>query len=232
MSQPIPMVYWEPFVPTYPLGTGDLHLWKIDCGPGGSSLDTQWVVLSDRERERAGRLRLARHRERYVRAHAGLRRILSFYVKDQPHLIVFKYGSSGKPSLMGSENLVELNMTTSDDLALVAISRYRPVGIDCEKIRPRAELISMARRMFSTQEAEVIATAGDEDRADLFYRAWTAMEASVKADGRGLFRRRLQPETGTLEIAHFVPSEGFVAAVACAALPPPRAWQAFSLTES
>lgn len=226
------ILIWQPIADIPALGAEDLHLWRIDCGPGGASLDAQWGVLSDRERERAERLRLARHRERYVRAHGGLRRILAHYMRNAAQLIVFAYGPAGKPSLMASENQVEFNMTTSDDLALVAISAHSPVGIDCEQIRPRTELRSLARRMFTAEAAERIATAGDDDRLDLFYRAWTAMEAGVKADGRGLFRRRLPPEAGTLEIAHFVPSEGFVAAVASAHLPPPGLWRAYSLGPS
>jgi len=122
-------------------------------------------------------------------------------------------------------------MTTSDDLALVAISPQRPVGIDCEQIRPRRELTSLARRMFSAEEAERIAAAGSEERLDLFYRAWTAMEARVKADGRGLFRREDPPETGVPEVVHFIPADGFIAAVACAGLPSPGDWRALSLAK-
>ncbi len=122
-------------------------------------------------------------------------------------------------------------MTTSDDMALVAVSSGRPVGIDCERIRPRADLLAIARRMFPQAEAERIASAPEERRLELFYRSWTALEADVKADGRGLSRRQNTTSVAALGVAHCLPAPGFMAAVARACLPPVHRWQTLQLAE-
>ncbi len=122
-------------------------------------------------------------------------------------------------------------MTTSDDMTLVAVSSGYPVGIDCERIRPRADLLPIARRMFPQAEAERIVSAPEERRLELFYRSWTALEADVKADGRGLSRRRSASSVAALDIAHCVPETGFIAAVARASLPPVHRWRTLQLPQ-
>jgi 4'-phosphopantetheinyl transferase len=231
LSDPLEVLHWRSVAVSPGLGAGDLHLWKLDCGPLGPSLQTQWHLLSEGERSRAQRLRQEHHRERYVRAHAGLRTILSFYTNNDPHLHVFDYGSAGKPILVNQQSGLEFNMTTSDDMALVAVSSGCPVGIDCERVRPRADLLPIARRMFRQAEAERIASAPEERRLELFYRSWTALEADVKADGRGLSRRRNTTSVAALGVAHCLPAPGFIAAVARASLPGVHRWQTLQLAE-
>jgi 4'-phosphopantetheinyl transferase len=229
LSDPLEVLHWRSVAASPGLGAGDLHLWKLECGPRGPSLQTQWHLLSEGERSRARRLRQAHHRERYVRAHAGLRKVLSLYTNNAPHLHVFEYVSAGKPILANQQSGLEFNMTTSDDMALVAVSFECPVGIDCERIRPRADLLPIARRMFTQAEAEQIASAPEERRLEIFYRSWTALEADVKADGRGLSRRRNPTSVAASGIAHCFPAAGFIAAVARACLPPVHLWQTLQL---
>jgi len=220
---------WEPVAAPPDLGADDLHLWRIDCGPQGAPSERQWEVLSERERARAGRLRLDLHRERYVRTHAGLREILSRYLNLASQSIDYKYGQSGKPALANPGHRLELNLTTSQDLALVALSLGEPVGIDCEQIRARRDPEALVRRMLGDEEAERLAQTPRERRLAAFHMAWTTLEAEVKADGRGLARRREPPAMGRLEVAHFVPQSGFIAAVARASLPPRSRWRALRL---
>ena len=72
--------------------------------------------------------------------------------------------------------------------------------------------------------------ASPEDaRLAAFYRAWTALEADAKCDGRGLFRPRaadaLHPH-----IRHCTPETGYIAALASPRLPQPSDWRAFDWT--
>jgi 4'-phosphopantetheinyl transferase len=192
-------------------------------------LEGLWPLLSARERARAQRLHSARHQGRYVRAHAGLRRILASCINIAPQDIVFKYGDAGKPALADEADRIEVNLTTSDDLALAAICRDLQVGIDCEQLRPRRDLGAIARRMFAPETAERVAKASADEQLTVFTLAWTALEARVKADGRGLFRRRDVPPMPPLQVAHCIPQEGFIAALARADLPPVPEWRTFLL---
>jgi len=175
------------------------------------------------------KLRFAHHRARYVRAQAGLRMILSGYLGVAPEAIGFRYGEAGKPFLEDTASGLEFNLTNSGDLALVALSLGMPVGVDCEQIRDRGDMVAIAERMFSPEQAARIAAATPEDRLWKFHIAWTALEAEVKADGRGLLGRHRPTVQGTLRIEHCVPEPGFIAAVACERLPPVGEWVTMTL---
>ena len=222
------------------LGPADLHLWLIPGGPGddhdGGEVDDSpverarlsalWPLLSPPERERATRLRLARHRHAYLRAHAGLRLILARYLGQAPERIHFTPGPQGKPSVVGG---VEFNLTTSGDLALVAVRRDQAVGIDCERINSHRDMIAIAQRLFAAREIEQLQACDLEERPQLFTRFWTGLEARVKYTGRGLFH---PPLTRTVEpdIQHFIPQPGYFAAIASPDLPPLGAWRTHRLS--
>jgi 4'-phosphopantetheinyl transferase len=207
---------------------GDLHLWKIaTAGQGAPPADDLWCLLSDPEQERAARLRLTLHRERYLRAQGGLRKILASYLDRQPERLVFLRGSAGKPYL--EDTPLHFNLTTSGDVALLGVSLQEPVGVDCEHMRPRTELEGVARRMFPPAVAELVIAAPYPERLGHFYLAWTALEADVKSDGRGLFGPKSEPAGDAPQIHHCIPEPGFVAAVARAQLPSVQQWRALML---
>jgi len=223
--------HWHQVTVSPVLVPGALHLWRIRTGDDGAALSRQRPLLSPREVERANRLRIRRHQARYVRAHAGLRAILTNYIDIEPQRIVFIYATAGKPLLDGASSNLHFNLTTSGDLAMVAISRGEPVGLDCEWVRERKDMGAIAKRMFSAEEASPIATAAlEEERLMQFHLAWTSLEAGVKADGRGLGRHKEPAAQGTLDIRHCVPEHGYMAAVARRDLPPVRNWVTLELT--
>jgi 4'-phosphopantetheinyl transferase len=74
----------------------------------------------------------------------------------------------------------------SDELALIAVSHEREVGIDVERIRPLPSLDDIVAQDFAPEERRAFARAAPVDRLALFYRFWTLKEAYLKADGIGL----------------------------------------------
>lgn len=172
------------------------------------------------------------YRARYVRAQAGLRRVLSLYLDAPPRSIRFDHGLAGKPALPPEHPPISFNLTTAGDLALVGISFGRgpgaELGVDCERIRPRRDLAAIAERMFEAEVARALRAARESERLARFYLAWTALEADAKADGRGLFRSR-EPGARPPTVAHCIPEAGYVAAVARQALPLVAHWCAYDL---
>ncbi|WP_243725278.1 4'-phosphopantetheinyl transferase family protein [Candidatus Thiosymbion oneisti] len=225
-----PVDYWHSAAHPPGLSPGGLHLWKICTGCEGAPLAQLWPLLSQRESERVAKLRFDRHRARYVRAQAGLRMILSGYLGVEPEAIGFQYGKAGKPLLEDTASGLEFNLTNSGDLALVALSVGAPVGVDCEQIRDRGDMVAIAERMFTPEQAARIAAATPEDRLQQFHIAWTALEAQVKADGRGLLDRHQPAAQDALQIEHCVPEPGFIAAVARGRLPPVGEWVTMTLS--
>lgn len=208
------------------LEPGALHLWRIDTGDGGADLDTGWTRLSDAQRARVESRRHRSHRARYIRALAGLNRILAAYLDRPPRQIQIQRGPTGKPYLDGADNWLSFSFSHSGDLALVGLSTGpdAALGVDCEWIRPRENLLTIARRLFEPATVAALETAPESERLERFHVTWTALEADVKCDGRGLFRQR-PPGTAAPEIAHVIPAPGYIAAVARARLPPLVEWR-------
>jgi 4'-phosphopantetheinyl transferase len=222
------VIYWRSARGSLDLDVGDLHLWRIRTDDRGLDLDEGLSLLGERQQARAGRMRHAAYRERYVRSHAGLRLILSRYLDLAPRAIAFEHGPAGKPFVTASA--LSFNLTTTGDLALVGLCTgpASELGVDCEWIRPRVDHQGVAERMFEPDALGRLAAVPETERLDSFYRAWTALEADAKSDGRGLFRPRA---TGAPRpaIAHCLPETGYIAAVARVRLPPIEQWLTFDL---
>jgi 4'-phosphopantetheinyl transferase len=217
-----------------PLHVNGLHLWRIQARAGGADLAKFWSLLSLAERDRAGHLVTELLRGRYVRTHGCLRLILCKYLNTSPQHIVFARSIHGKPSVVQTSldptRRIQFSLADSDDLALVAVGRGDPLGVDCERIRPRRELLGIARRMFSVPVADALERAPEAQRLEGFYAAWTVLEAQVKADGRGLFRSA-EPAAAPLATTQFRPRPGYLAAVARGQLLDPALWQCYEWSD-
>lgn len=164
------------------LGESAMHVWAVGLAAEPSSLHT---LLSPDEVTAAGRFRFVEDRRRYVVARGSLRRILAVYADAPPARLQFRYGDRGKPHLEGHHPL-EFNLTHAGDLALVAVTRIGPVGVDVERLRPIEDLLGLARRNFSAGEYATLANLPEAERLDSFLRCWTRKESYVKAVGDGL----------------------------------------------
>ena len=217
------LIQWQSTDSAPALAPDGLHLWHIRTDADGDNVAACLDLLGERQRNRAHGMHHAGYRERYIRAQFGLRRILGLYLGIPPGAIDFAHGPAGKPMLERNPAGLAFNLTTTADLALVAISAGAEVGIDCERLRPRRDLDAIARRMFSSEQARLLLETPAAERLACFYRAWTALEADAKADGRGLFRPRA-PGASPPQVMHCIPAPGHIAAVARAALPPAERW--------
>lgn len=222
------LIQWQSTNSAPALAPGGLHLWHIRTDSGGDRVATCLDDLGEHQRSRANGMHHAGYRERYIRAQSGLRRILGLYLGVPPRTIDFAHGPAGKPMLERNPTGLAFNLTTTADLALVAISAAQEVGIDCERLRPRRDLDAIARRMFSREQTQLLLETPEAGRLECFYRAWTALEADAKADGRGLFRPRA-PGAHPPQVMHCIPAPGHIAAVARAALPPVGLWVTLEL---
>lgn len=87
---------------------------------------------------------------------------------------------SGRPRLSGCE--ADFSISHANGLALCAVSATRRVGVDVER-RAALDLPSLRAAFGPGEWAEIQAAA---DPALALLRLWTAKEAALKADGRGL----------------------------------------------
>jgi 4'-phosphopantetheinyl transferase len=114
--------------------------------------------------------------------------ILATYSLIPPRALRFCVNQYGKPALEGTlpHSPLTFNLSHSDDLAVVAISRMAPLGVDIEFMRIMPDLEAIATRFFSPREQTTLLRLPQRDRLRAFYRCWTGKEAFIKALGMGL----------------------------------------------
>lgn len=177
---------------------GEVHIWRIPL-----DVSAPRAALGLQERERADALLFSRDRRRFVAAHAAVRTILARYLPaghpERRHGpedgLEWRRGPEGKPEVPG----LEFNLSHSGGLALLAVSGWRPVGVDVERVRPGLPAAALAARFFRPEEAALVASAPPALRAQAYLRLWTRKEACVKAAGGLLAQALSLPVTGRLD---------------------------------
>lgn len=117
---------------------------------------------------------------------------------DQP--LTLAIGDGGKPYLPQAH--LEFNWSHSGSLALLAVTRLAPLGIDLEILRTCRRRQAIARRFFSPESQSFLALASPEQADQRFLYLWTRYEAEMKAHGHGIFTKTNRatssyPEAGT-----------------------------------
>jgi 4'-phosphopantetheinyl transferase len=156
-----------------------VHVWHASLSAPVAS-----ALLSDDERERAGRFRFDRDRQRFIACRSALRQILAGRLGNTADQIVFAYGPRGKPYVAGSK--IRFNLSHSGDDALIAIATGRDVGIDVERPDGQLSPDELAAQFLTAVERAWVESAPHEKRLIAFLACWTRKEAWAKAIGTGL----------------------------------------------
>ena len=123
-------------------------------------------------------------REITAASHAFLGRLLMAYANvDAPPAIART--ERGKPHAPSLAHL-DFNLTHARGEVLIAVAREQPVGIDLERVDREIEIDDIARRYFSSAEADAIEALAPERKLVAFLRLWTCKEAVLKALGEGI----------------------------------------------
>lgn len=146
-------------------------------------------VLSGDELARADRFKFDEPRRRFVVCRAALRQLLGGCLGVEATKIQFTYGPHGKPQLATPTEVhgtVQFSVSHSAELALIAISCGRSVGVDLERHDAKVRIHKLAERFFSAREFAELESLPMELQLAGFYRGWTSKEAYLKATGFGL----------------------------------------------
>jgi 4'-phosphopantetheinyl transferase len=167
-----------------------VHVWCAALDPPPESVRQCAELLSSDELARAARLRFMEHRRRFVVAHGVLRQILARYAEGDPLRLRFRYEPRGKPRLVGSDgdHRISFAISHSAEVALVAVTQARELGVDVERL-PSIDLAhGIAERYLCPAEQETLGATPDDAKAKLFLTYWTRKEALLKTTGDGLSR--------------------------------------------
>jgi 4'-phosphopantetheinyl transferase len=179
---------WQLPPPALMLSYDRVDVWRVPLEMPERERDLLEACLSVEERARASRFRHSVDRSSFVAAHGALRAILGRCLGVGPSCLRFSYGRFGKPAVDGplGANLVEFNLSHSGDLALVAATFGRRLGIDLERIDASRSGQEIAERFFSSREIAALRALPRERQTDAFFACWTRKEAYLKARGDGL----------------------------------------------
>jgi 4'-phosphopantetheinyl transferase len=166
----------------------EVHVWAWALEPATVDLAAHIEILDQQERDRMQRFHFAPDRARYAIAHANLRRILGAYVHQPAAGLRFHASRFGKPELQhrGSSSSFHFSLSHSRSIALLAVAKGEPVGVDVEEVRPIEP--EVAESHFSASERSQLNQLQGDAWLLGFYRCWTRKEAILKAEGVGLSR--------------------------------------------
>ena len=152
------------------------------------ALGTAAALLSDEERERAGRFAFDRDRRRFIFGRARLRQLLAARLGVRPESVALTYGAHGKPALAPrfSGSGLRFNVSHRGDLAVFAFASGCEVGIDVEAIHVLRGADEIAACCFSRRENKAYQALDPRLRPLGFFNCWTRKEAYLKALGEGL----------------------------------------------
>jgi 4'-phosphopantetheinyl transferase len=198
---------WESPPLTLKLQPGEVHIWRGSLAQPCVKTKELLPLLSEEEKDRAGRFRFSEDAERYIRAHGMMRDTFFRYRGLGAPPLRFCAGPHGKPCLSPASSgpALRFNLSHSDSLALIAITLDCDIGVDVEPHSRSADWEALASRYFSTQELEYLFNLPVGKRELAFLRLWTQKEAYVKGRGDGLSRSLhsfsfLTTEDGTLRV--------------------------------
>ena len=175
----------------FQVGEDELHLWRVGLLNHAEELVGLASLLSADELQRSNRFAMADLKRRYVVTRAALRQIVGRYLDLGAKEIRFEYGRHGKPSLAMSPMSatrpdLRFSVSHSGELALIALTLGREVGVDLEQLDREIRFESIARRFFTGAEVKALQGLPPEKRRSGFFLCWTRKEAVLKARGEGL----------------------------------------------
>jgi 4'-phosphopantetheinyl transferase len=178
---------WIAPPPRLSLSGAAVHVWRAALNLREAQLAALETFLNAEEEARAARLRFDEKRRAFVAARGALRDILGRYLGLSPKEVRFSYTPQGKPELAPTQAKgLQFNLAHSGQLALVALTYARPVGVDVEQLHPLDDMDRLVERYFAPGEQTVFGRLRLEQKLPAFFAGWTRKEAYLKAHGAGL----------------------------------------------
>jgi 4'-phosphopantetheinyl transferase len=181
----------------------DVHVWYVfsDDVRDPQLLDRFAAIMTPEEHARRDRFVFAKDRHQFLVTRGVLRMLLARYLDADPARCAFHTDEYGRPSLCAPppEGL-DFNLSHTNGLLAIAVARVPEVGIDVEDVARPEVSMDLARRFFSTSEADALDALPPAARPSRFFDYWTLKEAYIKARGLGLslpldrFSMQLDPQ--------------------------------------
>ena len=177
-----------------------VHVWTAPLDVDEHEREEVLKQLSPSERKRVGALLEERAVRQYVISRAMQRRLLAAYVGGHPSEISFGVIAMGKPTLSRPNDIgLTFNTTHSGTMVIIAVTANRDVGVDVEQVRPVPRALKVAKRCYSAEEYEMLASLPADKLDRAFLSIWVKREGTAKARGDSVWRGLASWKNGALE---------------------------------
>lgn len=167
-----------------------IDVWRVRPLRRTSNFSGMRALLPADEIARIERGRDPARQRAAITSRAALRLLLADYTRIPASELRLISGKNGKPYLDSSQNSggITFNFSDSAEMALVAVTRNREVGVDVEQIREVERAMEIASRYFSHESAEQLAKGSDTERSRVFLQNWVRHEALLKARAGSIWK--------------------------------------------
>jgi phosphopantetheine--protein transferase-like protein len=143
--------------------------------------------LSAQEGEHASQLRDPVERRHYIARRCFQRLFICELLSTNiaPNKLAMVHQRDTKPHCLEAPGL-NLSFSSSGATALACASSQSPIGVDIERLRKVENVVALAQRYFTAQEATALAQLPIVQQNLAFLHYWTAKEAGLKAIGKGI----------------------------------------------
>lgn len=171
--------------PPFP-DSGEIHVFytRADRISDPCLLKQYRACLCPAEIRKADRYLKQSDRHLSLVSRALVRYLIAEVTRQNPQSLSFSTNEHGKPFLVELPD-IHFNLSHSHGAAVCALCRNAAVGVDVEDMGRHTDL-SIAKRFFSSSEAELVSKASGAEKRKLFFDIWTLKEAYIKAVGKGL----------------------------------------------
>jgi 4'-phosphopantetheinyl transferase len=206
-----------------PLERRVVHVWRLRLSTALAEQTPRADCLAADELARARAFRFEPDRRHFLRRRALLRQVLAAHLGVAPAAVRFIANEHCKPALVGAAGAHPLRFSYchSADLALLAVTCDRDVGVDLELHRPLPDARQIAASFFAPIEVAALQRVPQAEWESAFFDCWTRKEAFSKALGLGLLLPLNAFAVALGEPARLLELHG--------APPPPDAWTLRSL---
>ncbi len=165
-----------------------VDVWQTRLDLADNIISEYFNLLDKKEQQRALKFKIEDKYRQFVISRGLLRQILGLTLAMDPSSLQFHYEKLGKPYVQecSAGKQINFNVSHSHDIAVIAVTLDRVVGIDIEKQRDDIDHNKLAKRYFSSLEYDCFNQCHDDIRSRVFYTCWTRKEAVVKATGKGI----------------------------------------------
>ncbi len=175
------------------LTVNDIHLWTTRpqdltlCTDESNELLSRYhALLTPEECKKQQRYKFAKDRHDALVTRAFIRDLLSYYADIAPQDWRFDIGDKDKPEIVNPPLPLRFNISHTKNLIICAVTLNDDIGCDVENIGRSNDVLSIAERYFSPQEATQLFSLPTNEQCDRFFDYWTLKESYIKAWGLGL----------------------------------------------